>query len=191
MRFIKLLHHRLNGARPVFIYAISRDIRDIFLVRRIVFNEGKVDTPVPGDIFHRVYCCVCLFIAIDAIAIFFSLSPPLHPSFNLPHALIYFLIGFPPPPPRERERREWGKLVCSIANSEITNVHHLTRWINPAENEPCFSVNAISHVISSVKNFYFYLEMKMAGTFILYAYKWANGKDFFFLLFLIFWIWNC
>lgn len=35
----------------------------------------------------------------------------------------------------------------------------------PAENEPCFSANAISHVISSVKNFYL-AEMKVIGIFI-------------------------
>lgn len=135
MRFIKLLPPAKRRA-SCFHYAISRDIRHIFLVvrrRRVVFNEGKVDTH--RDIFHRVYCCVCLFIAIDTIAIFFFLSPPpspLPPPFNLPHALIYFLIGFPP----------WGgsgaKLVCPIANSEITNVHHLTRWINQLKTSHVF-----------------------------------------------------
>lgn len=50
MRFIKLLPPAKRRA-SCFHYAISRDIRDIFLVRRVVFNEGKVDTPVPVTFF--------------------------------------------------------------------------------------------------------------------------------------------
>lgn len=137
MRFIKLPPPAKRCA-SCFHYAISRDIRHIFLVvrrrrrRRVVFNEGKVDTHrFPWHFSSRLLLRLLIHrYRYDGDFPFFSLPPP----FNLPHALIYFLIGFPP------RGGSGGKLVCSIANSEITNVHHLTRWINQLKTSHVFRV---------------------------------------------------